>query len=754
MSKKAWAIVIAVTAALTVFTFGAMWIVRPDSPTADYAEKVFESAKARQNEPLVSVAAPLKTNVEVLSEEDASARKVSAILASDDAFIEKLSSSILEDVKSEMDQWGDLYKKEISSSVENKGNEYISKADALLSQYEEDAKSYSNEKVKELTKYIDDEISNTETVLSSTIDSRAKENRGYIESTSNDMKYYSDSTIDELRKYIDSELINIKNYAESSVESASLRSEEYTDSKSQSMNAYIDSIVDDAKKYLDSLIKDAEDYLDQRFENFEKTETPSTSVIDIEREMPLLSSYVTVHAHRGYATFVFPQFVSRADIDSGIEKLFEQYPALENLVSFTSGKSLVVATYPDAIEEDDINYALDIIQSLLSSYVIEKKDDEKIEEVVLPNATTDDFHIEQDLVISSVSVKFDGYKDRALFYFDSQIDKEAIADWLSILIQSYPEETSLFDFSVDNGTIDITYDKEYTEDEVESYLDFLISFYSSYSASTSEIDEKDESGETSEPLNINKNFKLLGSDVVVDAYDGYATIDIGNKIDEEQIANAIVYICSKYGNACDDFDFAIDDENVDVFYSTGYTEDNLNFFIDSASSAIDEYIKTLEKENKEGEIQPLYLHREFDLYGEKILVDAYDGYATTIIPDSITKDDVLKAIDKIVEIYPEQSKDFSFSFANNDVDVSYSKGYTEEELDSFIDSASVAIRKYIDSLSEEEDMSSPSVPEPPKVFAENPRFTNPDENIDQKDIPDVRNAIRDIEIKKYLDLLE
>ena len=268
------------------------------------------------------------------------------------------------------------------------------------------------------------------------------------------------------------------------------------------------------------------------------------------------------------------------------------------------------------------------------------------------------------------------------------------------------------------------------------------------------IDEKDESVETSWPLHINKNFKLLGSDVVVDAYDGYATIDIGNKIDEEQIANAIVYIYSKYGNACDDFDFAIDDENVDVFYSTGYTEDNLNFFIDSASSAIDEYIKTLEKENKEGEIQPLYLHREFDLYGEKILVDAYDGYATTIIPDSITKDDVLKAIDKIVEIYPEQSKDFSFSFENNDVDVSYSKGYTEEELDSFIDSASVAIRKYIDSLSEEEDMSSPSVPEPPKVFAENPRFTNPDKNIDQKDIPDVRNAIRDIEIKKYLDLLE
>ena len=91
MSKKAWAVIIAVTAVVTVFTFGAMWTTRPNSSTGEYAEQVLEAAKSRQSEPLVSVNEPLKTDVEAMSDEDVMAGKVAVILSSDDKFIDDLS---------------------------------------------------------------------------------------------------------------------------------------------------------------------------------------------------------------------------------------------------------------------------------------------------------------------------------------------------------------------------------------------------------------------------------------------------------------------------------------------------------------------------------------------------------------------------------------------------------------------------------------------------------------------------------------
>ena len=89
MGKKTRIVLLSITAALAVFTFSAMWVVRPGSQNA-----VLDAARERQNEPLLSVSEPLETDVATLTAEEEMAGKVAGILASDDDFISSLAASI------------------------------------------------------------------------------------------------------------------------------------------------------------------------------------------------------------------------------------------------------------------------------------------------------------------------------------------------------------------------------------------------------------------------------------------------------------------------------------------------------------------------------------------------------------------------------------------------------------------------------------------------------------------------------------
>ena len=89
MGKKTRIVLLSITAALAVFTFSAMWVVRPGSQNA-----VLEAARERQNEPLLSVSEPLETDVAALTAEEEMAEKVAGILSSDEDFISSLAASI------------------------------------------------------------------------------------------------------------------------------------------------------------------------------------------------------------------------------------------------------------------------------------------------------------------------------------------------------------------------------------------------------------------------------------------------------------------------------------------------------------------------------------------------------------------------------------------------------------------------------------------------------------------------------------
>ena len=127
MGKKTRIVLLSVTVAIAVFTFSAMWIVRPSSQSP-----VLDAAKERQNEPLLSVSEPLETDAAALSAEEEMAGKVSEILSSDEDFIADLAAEIAGRISL------DEYIPEITGAVYEKiSGDYDSIADEIASRVED-----------------------------------------------------------------------------------------------------------------------------------------------------------------------------------------------------------------------------------------------------------------------------------------------------------------------------------------------------------------------------------------------------------------------------------------------------------------------------------------------------------------------------------------------------------------------------------------------------------------------------------------
>ena len=100
MGRKTRIILLSITAVLAVVTFKAKLAVRPGTES-----EVLPAPRARQQEPLLSVAEPLETDVRTLTEEERMAEKVKELLLSDEEFIGSVSSSIESVVPKYVTEW-------------------------------------------------------------------------------------------------------------------------------------------------------------------------------------------------------------------------------------------------------------------------------------------------------------------------------------------------------------------------------------------------------------------------------------------------------------------------------------------------------------------------------------------------------------------------------------------------------------------------------------------------------------------------
>ncbi|MBO8435437.1 MAG: hypothetical protein IAA97_00430 [Spirochaetes bacterium] len=110
MGKMTRIVLLSVTAALAVFTFSAMWVVRPDSQSS-----VLDAARERQNEPLLSVSEPLETDTSSVDTDEEMARRIAEMLAADEGFVssigEKLDGTLSPDYSGLEDEIITLYEK-------------------------------------------------------------------------------------------------------------------------------------------------------------------------------------------------------------------------------------------------------------------------------------------------------------------------------------------------------------------------------------------------------------------------------------------------------------------------------------------------------------------------------------------------------------------------------------------------------------------------------------------------------------------
>ena len=678
MNKKAWLVILAVTTAVTVFTFSATWAIRPNSSTSALADKVFEQAKERQGKPLVSITEPLNTDVEALSEEERMAREVASLLAKNDSFISEISKAVHDSVSEELNEWGNNYREDVKNSVQTQAEAYKSeiKRDVDMS-------------LDTMSASIDSKLASSESALISSFDSKLSstqsENtlaiqsaREYSETLVNSSNQERDQAIQDVKSYVDESSAKSKQYADTISENLSSQLKKISEdiqsyidaktsaisdeisAKSQADNAYSDSLWDEAKDHSLSSVKELQADVDQKIAEVESREAKET--IDIHKTLPMLGSSVKVDAYRGYAVLSFPEFVTSEDLEYGVEEFYKAYPALEGDVSFITGKKDVVAIYPQSLSSDDVEYGIGVVGELLANIkvpevvaepdvepaktvvpsakiediakiepipaskvediaaiseptpAVEEKPVETVEEKpveVAPVVEENPYDFALDMVVplygDNINVHLTA--NDATFAFPAFVSSDMLCDGIVMLISEYPEDTANFDFSIDENSIDVVFDKQYTEKEVRSYLDYVVAYYSSrldsfLDSETSEVEEKEvvepvqevvavEPEPETKSIDIHKEYDLFGSKVTVNATDDRAEIVLPEYVLEEEIFDGMKYLASAFPAYVNDFIYSADGNIVDITYEPKYTEEELESYIDMAGNAIWAYIQEL-----------------------------------------------------------------------------------------------------------------------------------------------------------------
>lgn len=258
MSKKARVILLTITVVLTSFTFVFMSLTRPGH--SEFAQKVLESAAARQSQPLAEIKEPLETDTEVLSAEAKMAESVAEILKSDSSFNKHVADTAKAETAQELESWKKSVKSEILTDVNN-----------IMSSYSLD--EYIPRLEAEITASIDDRFSSISNDLDIRFDSSASaanaysddvaakaiaEAEAYADNASSEARTesmsYADESVkssaDEIRAYIDENAIDADAIAKEIVNSLGISAEpEYADAVKRIVNEAIESALTDSRVY-------------------------------------------------------------------------------------------------------------------------------------------------------------------------------------------------------------------------------------------------------------------------------------------------------------------------------------------------------------------------------------------------------------------------------------------------------------------------------------------------------------------------
>lgn len=425
-------------------------------------------------------------------------------------------------------------------------------------------------------------------------------------------------------------------------------------------------------------------------------EEPVVEIVEpmhVSRDLYVLSLQLKADAYDGYATIAYPEYIADEDIANAIVLLNSEFSSYINGFEFAIGNGIIDITYPMGYTESDINYAFDHLQLFLDSFKIPEPQEEVVIEEPVRVPEKPEFivnHIKREMSLLGSVVYVDAYDGHAQFILPEFVTEDDIANGLVVLYETFGDEIRDFDFAIDGNMLNATYSNDYTENEINSLLDELEIFLATFKPIVIKVPSKPSMSVASElePIHIVRDMTLFGKDIKVDAYDGYAVFTIPDEVNDQRIADAIVSLVSSTYPSLSDFDFAIS-EDLEATFNEGYSYQEIEALLD----LIENYLLILKppvpsvpRMTLSSELVEDITHvaREFDVYGVTVEANAYDGYATFEY-SGIDENIVADALVSLYASYPEIMKDIDFALSYNKAEASYSFGYTEGELASFLD---------------------------------------------------------------------
>ncbi len=498
-----------------------------------------------------------------------------------------------------------------------------------------------------------------------------------------------------------------------------------------------------------------------------KFETPVIETkpeLHVNRTIEVNGNDAIINAYDGYGYIQIPSSVSPEHVEKAIIAIREQIPTVVIELRYKLENNTLNLTYNQGYSESEINTLIDTVEKILTTKntsVVPGKPNLYVFDHTVQERP---FDISKTIKIGNSTIAINAKNEYAtLEYPSTYILQSDVADALVALYSAFEGFDLDLDAALQDGMTELFYSELYSKEDIEYALFCIESYVNTLcpplesivvpespiiaveepnleiekepsvdiveepiqKAIVIKIPSRPQIGISSQFINVeppveheHRAINVDNTTLVVDAYNGCATISTPKGISDEEIATIITELYEQYGTYMGDIDFAIDKDYVEVLYSTGYTKDEINVLLDELENYIKsikiedpaqvEDVETKEEaavptapfdikvyvvENKEPEVKVpakpefivSHISRNIDALGSTIKVDAYDGHATFNLPEDFSEDMIATAIADMYSFYKEEMNDFEFAIDGNVVEALYSTNYTERKINEFID---------------------------------------------------------------------
>lgn len=432
----------------------------------------------------------------------------------------------------------------------------------------------------------------------------------------------------------------------------------------------------------------------------------------IEKTLHVLGTPIEVSAERGSATFTYPAYVSKAEVEEVLLNINNLYGSYTHDLYFFIEDGKTVITFPSYYEKEDVESALSLLDEYLSSITPEP-------ELVIPavpvkpnlylaNQELSNFTVEKVLYVLETPIEVSAERGNAIFSYPAYISKADVEDVLFDLNALYSSYTSNLYYSIEDGITKISFPSYYEKEDIEFAISILESYLAAIEPTAPESEPEIITPTIPEKSVISVEQKLESIEIIrtintpfgtvsINACNDFATIELPTGISEEEIASGLSLLCSTY--KLTDFDFATENNVVEAIYSDIYSEKDINEFIDGLELFLSNYqitesvISIPQKpllSVSDIVLKPLHIHREMVLLDDVVTVDAYDGYAVFIFPNYIDDESLANGIVELINMNYPLFVDYDFALGDNLI-ATYSEGYSEKQISEMLDKMEVLL---------------------------------------------------------------